>query len=591
MKKNYVNHMTLKTKIFFFNTLIFSLAILLFLGISIKSYTNEILSMEKKNTKREIELINNNLDTMFSGTEDYLRIIASNELLQQEMVTYTKEQNQVLGNLRISSAMSKIMSNIVSPNTRIAGVAVFVGQEMVYAGYDIDHNSAYKILGKDYLKRVASNQKPTWGDMNLLNYRDYRKEYVMPVSKIVMNKETGERLGLVSLFLNEENIRQIYEKSSDLKQKQYYILSGDYNIISSSQTHQLTNNVLEVLSLTKSNLAELQNNGQLLNEKEKQLYTVGTYEKFNWKIMSNTSMDSFFKDKQKMVISNVLILSVIVAAVFGGAYLISHTIMKPLYSLLETMNQISKGQMDRRASDPKGEIGILAKSFNQLMDKLQDSMEQIYIQQKQKRKSELQLLQSQIKPHFLYNAMETISSFVKLEEKEKALATIYNLSSFYRKSLNGGKEIIKISEEVEILENYFKIQCLRYENYMQYEIEIEKEVGDCLIPKLILQPLVENAIYHGIKQSVEKGIIIIRGYRKGTDIQLEVFDTGVGIDEAGLEKVRQELKRKDDKKDSFGLYNVNERIKLFFGSDYGIEFESLKGEYTQVTVCIPCIYE
>lgn len=591
MKKNYVNHITLKTKIFFFNTLIFSIAILLFSGVSIKGSTNEIFSMEKRNTKREIELINNNLDTMFSGTEDYLHIIASNELLQEEMVTYTKEQNKVLGNLRISSAMSKIMSNIVSPNTRIAGVSVFVGSEMVYAGYDIDHNSAYKILEEDYLKKVVSNQKPTWGNMNLLDYRDYRKEYVMPVSKIVMNKETGERLGLVSLFLKEENIRQIYEKSSDLRQKQYYILSGDYNIISSSQTQNLTQNVLDVLSLKKSDLAELQQKGQLLNEKEKRLYTVGNYDKFSWKIISDTSMESFFIDKQKMVISNVLLLSVIVAAVFGGAYIISHTIMKPLYSLLETMNEISKGQMDRRASDPKGEIGILARSFNQLMDKLQDSMEQIYIQQKLKRKSELQLLQSQIKPHFLYNAMETISSFVKLEEKDKALATIYNLSSFYRKSLSGGKEIVKIAEEVEILENYFKIQCLRYENYMQYEIEIEKEVSDCLIPKLILQPLVENAIYHGIKQSTEKGIIVIRGYRKEEEIRLEVFDTGVGIDDEGLNKVREKLNHKEFKKDSFGLYNVNERIKLFYGLHYGIEIESLKGEYTQVTVCIPCIYE
>lgn len=292
----------------------------------------------------------------------------------------------------------------------------------------------------------------------------------------------------------------------------------------------------------------------------------------------------------EMMRSNLLLLLVIAAAVFLGAYFVSSAITRPLYGLMHVMRRIEDGEEDARAcDDAQDEIGTLSREFNKLVDGQQGAMQQIYAHQSAKRKSELLLLQSQIKPHFLYNAMETIASFVKLDYKEQALETIKSLSAFYRESLSSGKEIVAVANEVEIIREYLNIQSLRYKNYMEYTVDVEEKVLHYKIPKLILQPLVENSIYHGIKQKDEKGEIIVRGYEKGDTLCFEVFDTGIGMTDEKKNEIIDKLSRNNDTSDrsSFGLYNVSQRLQLFYGTDCSLQIESCYQEYTQVTLIIP----
>jgi len=255
--------------------------------------------------------------------------------------------------------------------------------------------------------------------------------------------------------------------------------------------------------------------------------------------------------------------------------------------LVGIMGEIKSGNLKLRANFmAKDEIGMLGEGFNSLMDRINQLLDQVYAEQQQKRESEFKLLQSQVKPHFLYNTIETIISFIKLGMREQAMTAAKNLADFYRISLSRGNDIISIKEEIRLTENYLSIQKFRYVEYLDYKVEVDDTIYRFQIPKLTLQPLVENSIYHGLKQKTDKGMLIVRGYLENNTVKMEVYDNGVGMDE---ELIRRVLERSNPNQSDFGLYSVNSRLKLLYGAQYGISIESKVNEYTNVTVTLPAI--
>ena len=343
--------------------------------------------------------------------------------------------------------------------------------------------------------------------------------------------------------------------------------------------------------LDKYKLEELSNTNSIINDIDgkQSLITVQTFDKLNWRIISIIPLDEITYEKNEMTKIIVVFGTICLIFAFIASYLLSYTISRPILKLVNIMKEIKSGNMKLRADfKEKGEIGMLGDGFNSLMDRINNLMDQIYIQQRSKRKNEFKLLQSQIKPHFLYNTIETIISFIKLDMKDKAMLTAKNLAGFYRVSLSKGKDIISIEEEMYLIDNYLSIQKLRYIEYLDYEIDFEDKVLKYQIPKLTLQPLVENSIYHGLKEKEEKGNLSIKGYYEQNGIRIEVLDDGVGMTE---EQIRSVLNPppKDKKSTEFGLHNVDARLKLLYGNQYGIIIESRVGEYTKVIVNLPAI--
>jgi two-component system sensor histidine kinase YesM len=251
------------------------------------------------------------------------------------------------------------------------------------------------------------------------------------------------------------------------------------------------------------------------------------------------------------------------------------------------MRKVKLGKMDLRVDfNSNDEIGMLGEGFNNLMEKVQELMKEIYNEQKWKREYEFKLLQSQIKPHFLYNTLETIISFIKLDMKENAVKTTKSLAGFYRTSLSKGNDIITISNEVDLNSNYLSIQKLRYTEYLDYKLEFDEEILKYSIPKLTLQPLIENSIYHGLKQKEEKGHLIIKGYKEDNKIKIEVIDDGVGISKDRIYSLLNPS-NEVDKSIDFGISSINSRLKLLYGEKYGLEIESELGEYTKIIVNLP----
>lgn len=216
--------------------------------------------------------------------------------------------------------------------------------------------------------------------------------------------------------------------------------------------------------------------------------------------------------------------------------------------------------------------------------------DQVKEEQKQLRKAEFELLQAQINPHFLYNTLDAIVWSAEAGNQKQVVSMVGSLSEFFRASLNKGKEIVSIREELQHVTSYLEIQQVRYQDILTYEINVAKDIYNYSIPKITIQPIVENALYHGIKNRRGGGKITITGVENKDELTILVHDDGAGMDEDRLKEVREGIiKNNPDKNAIYGLYNVNERIRLNFGDEYGITVDSTIGKGTDVVIHLPKI--
>lgn len=589
----FYNEMSLKNKVFVFNTIVIviSLFTLGFFATSISS--NAIIDKAEKSSTMELELINRNLDTMTSSYEDYIRVIASDYRLQEQLLQFKQNplKDASLKALQIRTTLSDIMSNIISPNTQVISAAVLSDHYEViyYSGINI-----YKldvVFKTDFLDKVTGKQTPLWTSLFRLGFNDRANiENSIAVGKLVIDKNQGHKTGIVMLFISEKNIAKAYPGQKPDTHDMYYIVDGNNMVISCQNKNELYRSLDGVLDIGQESYQQLMRNGKVISKQKNvnRLFSVMNFDKLNWKVVSVASLDEITSENSKIQSVILIVGMLCLAFAFIVSYAISYTITKPIHKLTRTMKGIMEGNIGIRAEPVNGELNILAKGFNGLMDKIQSLLHEVTVEQNTRREFEFMLIQSQIKPHFLYNSLETIISLNKLSRYNDAINTAKSLASFYRSTLSKGNDIVRISEEVNLTANYLAIQKMRYSNYMEYLFEIDPNIMDFEIPKLTLQPLVENSIYHGLKPKEGRGKLEIRGYLSQDVIRMEVIDNGVGIPEEKINSILTDS-FSNRKGEDFGLASVNNRIKLLYGAEYGIQIKSELGAYTKVTLTIPAM--
>lgn len=303
------------------------------------------------------------------------------------------------------------------------------------------------------------------------------------------------------------------------------------------------------------------------------------------------SKDDYQKFYTWMLRFCLIALVGVVVAVGIMSYLIPLSITRPFKELSQMTDEIAKGNLSVRANVNTGvEATALSNSMNTMIDKINELLEQVTTEQIRLRKAEFELLQAQINPHFLYNTLDAIIWLAEAGEQKRVVGMVRNLSDFFRTSLNQGKDINSIKEEMLHVKSYLEIQHVRYQDILSYDIEVPEALYIYSIPKITIQPLVENALYHGIKNKRGMGHIRIRGEAGEKDFTITVTDDGIGIDETRLRQVQSGIQNKVlTGKDFYGLYNVCERIRLNFGEEYGIFIESVYGEGTSVRVILPYV--
>lgn len=370
---------------------------------------------------------------------------------------------------------------------------------------------------------------------------------------------------------------------------------------------QLLTNVLDLWEKSK-------NDNQLIQEKTESdgknyLVESCNIEMNGWTLLAVKSEEELLKSLYELGIRISLVIAAVMAIGISLMLWISKRLTEGLSRLEKQMNYVQRGELKVHFFYPyTNEIGSLTKAFNYMLDELQKmiqkrdrAIEELKIErnrveevQKQKRKAELKALQAQINPHLLYNTLNAITWETAEKGMTDASILASSLGSFFRLSLSKGAEIISVGEEIEHVRSYLKIQGIRYKDKLKYDIQAAEYLKDYRIIKLVLQPLVENSIYHGIKEKDEGGIIRVRVTKRMTegrdDIELEVWDNGVGIKPDKLRKINENLRqgRRDEGK-GYGIFNVNERIMLYFGDAYGLRYESREGEYTRAILLVPAI--
>lgn len=292
-----------------------------------------------------------------------------------------------------------------------------------------------------------------------------------------------------------------------------------------------------------------------------------------------------------MIRMAAITLVVLLGIIFALSYYIPRSITRPIRELRKVTNEVANGNLEIRSNITNGtDVKVLSDSFNTMIDKINELLEQVKEEQIHLRNAELELLQIQINPHFLYNTLDTIVWLAEAGDQKKVVSMVGSLSDFFRTSLNQGQDFIHIREELIHASSYLEIQQVRYQDIMEYEISVPKELENNLIPKITVQPLIENALYHGIKNKRGKGKIIISGEAKDDCFYLYVKDNGIGMTDERLKQVMDGLTHRtenEDNKDFYGLYNVNERIRLKFGVEYGLNIESIYGEGTTIRIKLP----
>lgn len=404
--------------------------------------------------------------------------------------------------------------------------------------------------------------------------------WVVTISQYKEN-EKGERIQ-VAMDVKFSNIAK-YVDGVGIGQHGYcYIADENGNIIYHPQQQ------LIYAGLKKENYRDYSDG---THTESNVIYSVKSLERSDWKIVGVCLADEMITNKVEALAKNLIIISIgvlIVTILAGGIF--SKLFSKPANDLAKAMQKF-ENDTDKFVFEPiegTAEITSLTESFEHMVLQIQELVEKVRQEEISLRKTELKALQAQINPHFLYNTLDAIAWMCEEERHKDAVEMVNALARLFRISISRGHELISIEKEIEHAKSYLKIQNFRYKNQFTYDFKVDDTCLSYLCNKITLQPIIENAIYHGIDRMVDEGKIEIRIFTEHEKIVFEVEDNGVGMTE---EQCQEILQKDSGDKAGIGIKNVNDRIKIYFGEEYGITICSELDEGTCVTITMPKITE
>jgi two-component system sensor histidine kinase YesM len=437
------------------------------------------------------------------------------------------------------------------------------------------------------LEAGAVPNHPSVSSAHVENLVDYRYPWVISLVRTLPADPSGQSLGLIQVDLNYNIIARLCKDIQLGKSGYVFILSRTGDIVYHPRQQLIYGNlrsekISEILSLNGGNLKTVVDGRDIL-------YTVASSRETGWEVVAVSYLDELFgASRAAEYVFVMLSLLVLVGAVAAGVF-ISSRISEPVESLRHSMQAVENGNFDIDITvNARNEVYQLARDCDIAVKKVRDLIAQNRQEQELKRKLELRSLQAQINPHFLYNTLDSIIWMIELGEADRAIDMTSSLARFFRIGISRGEETVNVRTEIEYVQTYLEIQKQRYKDKLSYQIAISPDLLDLQTPKLIIQPLVENAIYHGIKNIEGPGVIRITGERDGESVVIRISDNGVGMAPNQLAALREGL-IEPRPGNGVGVLNVQERIHVYFGLEYGVSFESSPGAGTIATIRIPAI--
>lgn len=557
-------------------------AVVIVTGVSMKFTNTSIFENSSEYTHTIIQQMNQNIDSYIDYMENIAYLISSNEDVQDYLFD-EKIDNE--GRYRILNQLQTILDSrsdirnvgIISKNGRML---INDGSKSVNQDLDLNTQEWYAtalekpngpILTSSHVQHIISGERP----------------WVITLSRGIRDRSgSGEKEGVFFIDLNYSAISELCDQSTVGTKGYAFILDAKGNIVYHPQQQQLYNELqTENISLIMDTDEDTVLTG---TGNDGKLYFISRSEKTGWTVVDCTNVKELLsksRQAQSVYVLTAIIL-VIVALLFSR--FMARSITLPIQKLRDSMKKVQEGDFSVSdvVVDSKNEIGSLTKSFDVMTHRIHELMEQNVHEQEEKRKSELKALQSQINPHFLYNTLDSIIWMAEGKKNEEVVLMTASLARLLRQSISNEDEVVPIANEVEYARGYLTIQKMRYKDKLEFQIEVDSSILYIPLIKLVLQPIIENAIYHGLKYKESKGLLIVKGFMKDGNAVLQVIDDGVGMDEETLAHIYDKHKV-NYHSNGVGVYNVQKRLKLYYGEDYGITYTSELGKGTTATITIP----
>lgn len=547
---------------------------MLYVGITLYSKFDNLVEQNAIfNTRQIIEQVNLNLDYYLKGMLE-ISNYSDGVIYNTEDLTDKKLEEQ--------------MNAILNSRKDIVSLAVFSKDgEMIadFPSYKLKDN--VEIAKQDWFETPIKEQGNLFfSSPHVQNIFEGQHSWVVSLGRQITYRKNGKKeQGVLLVDMNFSAIDQICRNVTFGKKGYIYLIDSKGNIVYHPQ-QELIN-----MGLKQEKIDEVQEQvfGRYFDnvDGKKRLITIETVNYCRWRIVGIAYMEEIANMKKEVWSYFVLILTAGSLFVVFISMLISAKISKPIKELEKSMKKVEKGEFDINI-DIKGEAEVaqLSKAFNLMVLRIKTLMKQIVYEQEEKRKSELNALQSQINPHFLYNTLDSVVWMAENGKSADVITMVTALARLFRISISRGRNIITVKQELEHARNYLIIQNVRYKNKFKYEIEAEEKVLQYKTIKLILQPLIENAIYHGIEYMVDEGFIKVSVKEEYDKLLFTVEDNGLGIEP---HKIKNLLKQESIKGNGsgVGVRNVHQRVQLTFGKEYGLSIESELEQGTKVKIYLP----
>jgi two-component system, sensor histidine kinase YesM len=547
--------------------------------------------IEKQASKHTLQLIgqaNKSLEAYVDNMQDISYLISFNpETIQFLHSGENQDPNS-------SYQINQFLQGFTTVNPEIAGILV-VNNDGKYSSNELYARNITPLTNEGWYSEAVENKgifkvigHPE--DRILKTHVNYTNSEIVSGVRAILDSETQKVIGVVLIDLKLRVISEIIEDVTLGKSGYLMVIDNEGQVIYSPPDSLIDQINPSWFKDGKSNSFSKKINGVNMQF----IYRSSPFT--NWTTIGVFPTNESVPEVKKINFYVISFLYLICAFGIGASYYLSHSMSRPINQLNSIMNKVESGDLSTRyKGDRADEIGMLGRSFNKMIARINKLISLMEIQGRQKREAELQALQAHIKPHFLYNTLDTINWMARKKGALDVAELVESLSQLFRIGLSKGNDIIPLENEVEHIHSYLKIQKARYKDKLNYSISINPELNTIKVVKLVLQPIVENAIYHGIKERRGPGNIAITGEEVEGNLVLCVKDDGVGMPEERLSNLNEGLAisfeslEETRKKNSigYGVMNVQARIKLTFGEPYGISVESVQGKGTNVKILLP----
>lgn len=581
--------LTIARKVYLTNISIVATLIIIFVFLVNNATKDIIVSNAIEASIQNLDLVSENLKGLVDRVDDISKVIAANGDVQVALSSvYIDENDQ----FEAETELSQTLNNIIEPRSTVSSVVVYGQNGQLFSTSRIRRSlidPAQTLSSPPYESAIQKQGALIWKNTHPIQYEitsSGQTVNVFTMLRAVLSTEYANTLGIVELNVNQKTISTAYTPATKDSTRKFIMVSNEGIVVSSSDEADLYSDVSQ---LDYFKWAKVNNRSGAVYKISGNDYvvTINQFRQLNVMLIGIIPLDELTADSSKLSAFLFIIGLAFILIASIMTVIITQTITRPISRLAQIMEDVGQGDLEVRVPvSSNDEVGILTEKFNQMIGKISDLMDNIFDDQIKKRKLEFMALQSQINPHFMYNTLDSICSLAQMGRDKDVFDMTKSLSMFYRSVLSKGRSIITIKEEIDNVKYYLTIQKIRYFDKLEYKIDCDPLILDSFIVKLSVQPLVENAIYHAIKNKTGMGMIEITGKTLDDQIVISVRDNAGSFD---MSKVPDILNNRMSVSEGngFGLTNVNERIRLNFGEQFGLRINCEENVYTQVDIVLP----